>query len=85
MIQETGYNVEFVTVWKDMLCLKLYFVMKKKLLLNKVTKRDFVGFEVLTTVHMKSPACHLLLSCLAHSSTQKMEVTCSSKMLINFQ
>jgi hypothetical protein len=55
-----------------------------------------VGFEVLTAVVMKSSvfgvitpcsnlaACIILISCLAYSSTLKMEVTCYSETSINF-
>jgi hypothetical protein len=59
-------------------------------------KLRFVGFDVLTAVVMKSsilwnitPPClspaFTLVSCLAYSSTLKMEVTCSSETSVDFQ
>jgi hypothetical protein len=56
-----------------------------------------VGFEVLTEVVMKSyifrritpcsllATCFTLVSCLAYSSTMKMEATCSSETSVDFQ
>jgi hypothetical protein len=31
------------------------------------------------------PTCFMLVSCLAYSSTSKVEATCSSEMSVNFQ
>jgi hypothetical protein len=64
-------------------------------------RRQQKGFEVLTAVFMNGPvfwditSCSLLkvslqpaftlVSCLAYSSTLKMEVTCSSETWVDFQ
>jgi hypothetical protein len=52
-----------------------------------------VGFEVLIVTvsifrveeYAKLAACFMLVSCLAYSSTLKMEVICSSETLVDFQ
>jgi hypothetical protein len=44
-----------------------------------------VSRNVTLTLKADCSACHLLVSCSAYSLTMKMEATCSSETLVNFQ